>query len=250
MKVLKFKLSGQTAFFKKPDVNSNVYFTYNSIHKVALTGMFGAILGYGGFNKFKYDMKNIKGFNEEYPEFYTKLKDIKIAIEPLNKNGVPTKKIQTFNNSVGYASQELGGNLIIREQWLENPKWNIYLLLDSEESKKISEYIQSYRSIYQTYLGKNDHYANISEIEIYDIVESKEIDIIHTLCKKYNIEFDMEDEESEEELFKYSERLPVSLNSTTNLYEYETFVYSNMMIESVDENQAVYTVNNKNIVFI
>ena len=35
MKVLKFKLSGETAFFKKPDVNTFIYFTYGCIHKVA-----------------------------------------------------------------------------------------------------------------------------------------------------------------------------------------------------------------------
>ncbi|MGL4991680.1 MAG: CRISPR-associated protein Cas5, partial [Sarcina sp.] len=51
MEVLKFRLFGETAFFKKPDVNSNVYFTYGSIHKVALLGMFGAIIGYSGYNK-------------------------------------------------------------------------------------------------------------------------------------------------------------------------------------------------------
>ena len=48
MKVLCFTLSGRTAFFKKPEVNSYVYFTYGNIHKIALLGIFGAILGYGG----------------------------------------------------------------------------------------------------------------------------------------------------------------------------------------------------------
>jgi len=50
MKILKFTLSGKSAFFKKPDVNSNLYFTYGNVHKIALTGIFGAILGYGGYN--------------------------------------------------------------------------------------------------------------------------------------------------------------------------------------------------------
>lgn len=49
MKALKFTLSGNTAFFKKPDVNTNVYFTFGHIHKVALLGLFGAALGYGGY---------------------------------------------------------------------------------------------------------------------------------------------------------------------------------------------------------
>ena len=50
MDVLKFQLSGETAFFKRPDVNTYLYFTYGNIHKVALLGMLGAIMGYKGYN--------------------------------------------------------------------------------------------------------------------------------------------------------------------------------------------------------
>lgn len=250
MDVLKFKLSGKSAFFKKPDVNSYVYFTYGNIHKVALLGMFGAILGYEGYNQFRQNIDNIKDYKENYPEFYNRLKDIKISIEPLCKKGVISKKVQVFNNSVGYASQELGGNLIVKEQWLENPSWNIYVLLDNEESNKICEYISKYKSIYQPYLGKNDHYANISDIEIFEDVESIDsVNRIHSLCKKSTIEFDMEEyEENEENPFKYSEKLPIGLREDNNMYILESFVYSNMYVESIDIID-IYNINNKNIVF-
>ena len=49
MKAVKFVLSGKNAFFKKPEVNTYYYFTFGQIHKVALLGMFGAILGYDGY---------------------------------------------------------------------------------------------------------------------------------------------------------------------------------------------------------
>ena len=49
MKAIRFTLSGKNAFFKKPEVNSYYYFSYGQIHKVALLGIFGAILGYGGY---------------------------------------------------------------------------------------------------------------------------------------------------------------------------------------------------------
>ena len=256
MEVLKFKLSGKTAFFKKPDVNTYNYYTYNSIHKVSLLGIFGAIVGYGGYNKYKYEIDNKIKNNSDYPEFYEKLKDIKVAIQPLNKSASISKKIQVFNNSVGYASQETGGNLIVKEQWLENPSWNIYLLLDNDESKKICDYITNHKSIYQPYLGKNDHIADITQIEIYNanIIENKNISKMHSLALKSNIEFDMdsddEDEEIDVDFFKYNEKLPVKLNPTTNLYEYEAFVYSNLYIDKIDENQKVYEINNQNIVFI
>ena len=91
MRILKFTLSGRNAFFKKPDVNSILYYSYGNIHKVALLGLFGAILGYDGYNKMKFhnqNIKNKKNKKEEgiiYPEFYDKLKDIKISISPNNE---------------------------------------------------------------------------------------------------------------------------------------------------------------------
>ncbi|MED4936392.1 CRISPR-associated protein Cas5 [Heyndrickxia coagulans] len=48
LRALAFELRGRTAFFKKPDVNANIYFTYSHIHKIALLGMLGAILGLKG----------------------------------------------------------------------------------------------------------------------------------------------------------------------------------------------------------
>ena len=49
MRAVKFKLKGRNAFFKKPEVNTYCYFTYGQIHKMALLGIFGAILGYDGY---------------------------------------------------------------------------------------------------------------------------------------------------------------------------------------------------------
>ena len=132
MEILKFKLSGKSAFFKKPEVNTYCYFTYGNIHRVALLGILGAILGYKGYSQMQDILSNKKKkgkLESSYPEFYEKLKDLKIAILPLNNKGIISKKIQIFNNSVGYASKEQGGNLIVKEQWLENPKWEICILL-------------------------------------------------------------------------------------------------------------------------
>lgn len=252
MNVLKFKLEGRTAFFKKPDVNSILYFTYGNIHKVALLGIFGAILGYGGYNQFKFKLENNKNYKEHYPEFYTKLKDIKVAIEPLNEKAFISKKVQVFNNSVGYASQEKGGNLIVKEQWLENPKWDIYLLLDTEEANKICDSIVNNKAVFQPYLGKNDHFAKISRVEIFDNVDKIEkVNKINSLCPKKCIEFTMEsseDDESEEDLFRYSERLPLALTEATNMYELESFVYSNMEVKCINY-EELYNINSKNIVF-
>ena len=63
METVKFTLSGQTAFFKKPDVNEYCYFTYGHIHKVALLGILGAIVGYTGYGTKLQDVKKEKNFN-------------------------------------------------------------------------------------------------------------------------------------------------------------------------------------------
>lgn len=246
MNILKFTLSGKTAFFKKPDVNSNYYFTYGHIHKVALLGIFGAIMGYGGYNQQVRNNKMI------YPEFYEKLRDIKISIAPeqINKevnqaNFVPrknivktgyfNKKIQTFNNTVGYANTD--GNLIVREQWLEDPCWSIYLMLQSDIEEDIAKRIISSKATYIPYLGKNDHMATISNAKI---IEMENITLSEGLCVDslylkdcfeacINDELDglFDLEEQMEVTFKYEERLPVALEESTNQYVTKAFVYTN-----------------------
>ena len=263
MKILKFTLSGKTAFFKKPDVNTYLYFTYGNIHKVALLGLFGAILGYGGYNQMKkleISKNSNRKDNEDivFPEFYEKLKNIKISIVPNNEKGFIPKKVQTFNNSVGYASKEQGGNLIVKEQWLENPFWDIYVFVDTEESERIAEYLLNHKAIYQPYLGKNDHYANIKNTELLDEIHVKEIediDKIDSLCPKKVFEVDMSEDESDDfsddeivEKFKYEEQLPIGLDENTSMYILETLIYTNMKLISKNKS-AIYKVQNKNIVF-
>lgn len=254
MKILKFKLWGATAFFKKPDVNTYL-FTYGNIHRVALLGFFGAILGYGGYNQFEFKRREDKKLKDKYPEFYEKLVNIRIAIEPLSNGGVINKKMQVFNNSVGYASKEKGGNLIVKEQWLENPSWNIYILIDNEESEKIADFIMNNKAVFTPYLGKNDHLANISEIEIFeDCYSIEEVDKINSLCFKEDVilsELDTEwdDESDTDEMFKYVESLPYELDENTNLYKMRSFIYSNMQVDSI-KSKNIYRVKDKNIIFI
>lgn len=256
MKALKFRLSGNTAFFKKPDVNSCIYFTYGCIHRPALLGILGAVLGYSGYNsnKLKLQLQDKKSKEKEgLPEFYEKLKDIKVSIVPLNDKGFIPKKIQTFNNSVGYASHEQGGNLIVKEQWLYNPAWDIYVLLDNEESLKIADYLTNNKAVYLPYLGKNDHYADITNVEIVGNLEiNDKASRIDSLCFKDSFEFEMPEDDDLEtddiiEVFKYEEKLPSALDETLGMYVYDTFVFTNM--EAVTCEEKVYKAEKRNIVF-
>lgn len=250
IKILKFNLSGQFAFFKNPEVNSNYYFTFNNIHKIALLGILGSILGLKGYNQ--------QGENE-YPEFYDKLKNLNIAIVP-KSDVCPTKKIQVFNNSTMFhnkGSDSFGANLIVREEWIENPSYDIYLQIDddNEIERELLSRIMEYRYVYVPYLGKNDHFANISDVEVFseediNVVEDSEFKIDSFYLKgSYKEAIDDWFDEGDNVL-RYKEYLPFRLSSQTNHYEYEVVEYSTGDVEAVSDSVKTYNINNVNISFM
>lgn len=252
MRALSFKLSGKTACFRKPDVNQFAYFTYNNIHKPALLGLLGAIVGLGGYTQLHDKNRRLKQgkpeYDDGYPEFYEKLKHLKISIIPLAAHGYFSKKIQTFNNSVGYASQEAGGNLIVREQWLENPSWEIMVSDDgSEEFKKISEYLLSGKTVFIPYLGKNDHFAKVSEVKPITLIEAKG-NFIDSLFIKNFEKLDGWARESDPNPYFFQEVSPYSLQKEYHFYEYKSLVFTNYEINLFPE--GTYYYDGKNYTFI
>lgn len=81
------------------------------------------------------------------------------------------------------------------------------------------------------YLGKNDHPADISDVKIVKLetIDAKRSEIFSMFPKRIG-EIDSLDDEDEIEEFKYEEKLPVRLNGYTNLYEYDTFCYTNIPV--------------------
>ena len=255
MNAISFRLSGKSAHFKKPDVNQYAYFTYNNIHKVALLGLLGAIVGYGGYTQLFEKNRGLKKgsleYDNGYPEFYEKLKHLKISIIPLAKHGYFSKKIQVFNNSVGYASKEEGGNLIVREQWLENPAWQIIILDDgSDEYGLIKEYLLAKKAVFIPYLGKNDHIANIDDVKelklnnkLFDIDGEYYIDslFIDTNSYKYH-------RESDDTPYMFKEVFPIRLQKQYHFYEYESVVFTNFEPSIIPKDTYCY--EDKNYTFI
>lgn len=239
MEIIKFTLSGKTAFFKKPDVNEHAYFTYGNIHKVALLGIFGAILGYAGYNQMTKE--------QNYPEFYQRLKELKIAIVPSQK-GYFMKKIHKFNNTVGYASREQGGTLNISQQWLHNPKWEIYVLVDQEEAEQLKKALLNHQCHYIPYLGSNDHYADIDQVEIIEnAIKVTNVDHLDSLCKKSSIDLNVESDSVFFPTYKYEEFLPIGLDESCNQYVMERMIYTDFPL--ITSSDLVYCANNKNIIF-
>ena len=114
-KLISFTIKAEKGFLKKPDINDGIYLTYNMLHKPAILGILGAIIGLEGYQK-----------NGVLPEYYKELKDIPVGVKPVNaeKGNFQKTKI-TYNNTTGFASNEAGGNLIITEQTLIKPSYKI-----------------------------------------------------------------------------------------------------------------------------
>jgi len=251
MQAISFRLSGKTACFRKPDVNQYAYFTYNNIHKPALLGLLGAVVGFGGhtqlYNANRGKKPNQLEYNQGYPEFYEKLQHLKVSIVPLAPHGYFSKKIQVFNNSVGYASFETGGNLIVREQWLENPAWQIMILDDgSDMYGKIAEYLLYAKSIFVPYLGKNDHPANIEEVQNIELHEPNKNYIDSLFIKNFE-KLDGWAKENETP-FLFQEISPMRFQKEHHFYEYEALVFTNYELENLPNN--VFEHAGKNYAFI
>lgn len=164
MDAFSIDLVGEMALFKKNDANDIVYISYNFIHKPAVLGLLGAILGYTGYSK---------SGSKEMPEYYKKLKDLKIAIQPLYSK--PLKKVITgFNNATGLGSD--AGVWQIKEQILVGEpyiKYRIFILEDNSEQTNnelngLKKRLKKNESEYPLYFGKNEffaHYENYKEYE-------------------------------------------------------------------------------------
>lgn len=249
-KVISIDLYADLGFFKKPFSNErlDLYLTFNMLHKPALLGILGAILGFAGYKK-----------NEELPEYYVKLKDLKIGIEPieeyqskvLSEKGIFQKTTLKYNNSVGYANMQNGipCNLIINEQIIISPAYRCYILLDNSVDNnlkfQITEYLENAYAEYLPYFGKNEFscWWEKDSYKEYKIInkESNAIKISSifyiksaTLKESEDMEFDISKLFDTEKPYAYFERLPIDFMKIDDGYQYrlEKFIYSNLKLKN------------------
>jgi len=244
MNGFRFTLSGQVACFRRPDVNVRVYFTYNNIHKVALLGLLGAVLGLKGYR----DNKLFKEPLGEFPEFYSVLSQLLVSVSPKGNNGYFSKKIQYFNNSVGYASKEQGGNLQVREQWLEKPEWDILLIknkLSDEIWDKLCDFLFNGQCVYLPYLGKNDFPAVITNAGVQELspVQSNKVDSLF-LCDS-----DLKKLTEGDGRYIFVETAPIALAPNYNFYEFGRYVFTDYSLTKEMLPQHLYTDGEKNYSF-
>ena len=236
MEALRFTLSGRAACFRQPDVNTQVYFTYNNIHRVALLGLLGAVLGLSGY-------RNYKLYGQEkptFPEFYEVLSPMLVSVTPNSKNGYFPKKIQYFNNSVGYASKEQGGNLQVREQWLEKPSWTVLLLqhqLESEVWEKLCHKLFHKECVFIPYLGRNDFPAQIDDVGYVDISPSRKTKI----DSLFLYEGDLKALGGGPSQYLFVETAPIGLVPDINFYEFGRYLFTNATIPEEALPEHLYT---------
>ncbi|WP_315074471.1 type I-B CRISPR-associated protein Cas5b [uncultured Clostridium sp.] len=237
MKILKFELSSIGATFSRPYINS-VYTSYSHIHKVALLGLLGSIIGIE--KGFKNELRN------KIPEAYENLKDIKVSIVPrLSK--FPSK-INTLTETTGMFNDR--NTFLVQYEELIRPKWDIYLYSDKLNKcfEKIKDYILNNKAVYIPYLGKNHFQADIREIEL---LEDQALDISHiTSIDSLFISSEIITEATNINRVFIEESLPISLNSKTYQYEESVFRYTNDVVTDIVSKENIKKCNNRILYFI
>lgn len=245
-KLISFDLQADFAFFKKPDYNDGLLLSYNMLHKPALLGILGAIIGLAGYQEKK-----------KFPEYYQILSGISIGIEPLegkHEQGNFSKTMVKYTNTVGYANQD--GNLLIEECMLIRPGYRCYLLLslDDVNQVKLYEYLKTGQAEYIPYLGKNEFQAWFSDSFIeYDFKDFHPVadfrvsslfikeGVIKDKCIKTKFRQSMGGVLNESS-FSYFERLPVGFDPVLLQYQLAEFVYTDWLFKADSEISMLFSI--------
>lgn len=247
-KLISIDLKGDFGFFRKPDANNTVNLSYNMLHKPALLGIFGAIIGLEGYKE--------KG---KMPAYFEVLKEIKIGIEPLfHEKGNYQKTVIKYSNTVGYANN--GSTYLTEESTLIKPAYRIYGLLDLNDQNHNLLYknLQEGTAEYLPYFGKNE-FSAWWEKESFMVYEFQTIDKpldnvnIKTLFLKHNLIkenkatpiFDFMSFMEEETPFMYFERLPRRFDDTLFQYEIGDYALTSFKLKQTIGIDNLYFLNQK-----
>ena len=260
-KLISIDISSLFAFFKKPDNNKGIIFTYNFIHKPALLGIFGSIVGLKGFYQLYEETQKAKKTKKakktelsekiKLPEYYDCLSSLQIGVEPLNsKDGYFQKTIIKYNNSTGHASGEEGGNLMIEEQTLIKPSYRIFVLLtlDNENERDLYTNLKNLESVYIPYAGKNDFslwWEDFTDYNFSPYIPDVDFHIDSILKKNGDKTIDVSYGD-----FICFEKLPIGYEDDMPYYKFEDFVYTNKTFKKEDQLNNLYKLNEKKIIYL
>lgn len=240
MKLISFDIESDFGFFRKPESNNTLNVSYNMIHRPAVLGILGAVIGLEGYKE--------KG---ELPEYYKRLNHLKIGITPLDhEQGNYLKTPIKYSNTVGYANR--GTTYLTEELTLIAPKYRIYLYLnpDNEIEALLYDNLKNKKSEFIPYFGKNEFTAwwdNFIEYEFSEVNSERHLSgkletlfvrnqIVKDSVEENNTSFlDIMDPDDFDEIpFMYFERLPVDFDLNLIQYQIEEMVYTNYKIKNLE----------------
>jgi len=205
--VIKFKLSGDYALFKKPYANNQPQ-SFVIPPKTAILGMIGAIMGWSkeeyieklSFDKFAYAVRLIT----------PKIKKDLIGINLMQGKNAKF----TFNENPLVSPPERGQRSPTRFEFLKDMEWEIFLFVDdSEVQNKLFERIKSKKFVYNPNLGLQSLFAKIENEQLFYVELANDVNNdIYTSFERDFIKFKI----SKPVAF-YNELIPVSFNSDRSL---------------------------------
>lgn len=205
--IIKFKLSGDYALFKKPFANNQPQ-SFVIPPKTAILGLIGAIMGWS-----KEDY--IKNLPFEKFGYAVRLLTSKIKKETVGINLMQGKSAKfTFDENPISHPPERGQRSPTRYEFIKDIEWEIFLLIDEQSIReKLFERLQKKIFVYNPNLGMQQLFARIEDENSFDVELAKEIsDDLYTSFEKNLVRFTI----SKPVAF-YNELIPVSFNGDRSL---------------------------------
>jgi CRISPR-associated protein Cas5h len=251
-KLISIDIKADFGFFRKPDANNTINLSYNMLHKPALLGILGAIIGLEGYKELG-----------KKPEYLNKLKELKVGVEPLNhEKGNFQKTVIKYSNTIGYANK--GTNYLTEEATLIKPSYRAYILLDmaNTDHSKLYNYLKDGKAEFLPYFGKNEFYAWWESWE--DIFKEYEYEQAHQAENSFSVKtllqktgkplkdqkedsmFDFMNFDREEATYVYFERLPIGFDENLNQYKLGDFAYTNFKLRSNTQLENLYWIKKEN----
>lgn len=232
MEYIKFKLSGDLAFFKDPYKN-DVECSYPHIHRPAILGICGAILGLRG--------------RESDMEYYHKLGTMGVSLVPSRIKFDTFREVITNTTCFGNESE---GNQIINKILLVDPCWDIYLKQNCVEDylwEDLKRRLINGEHEYTIGLGERKLFADIDEVGIGEmkLANVDDVDKVSSIIYRSDI-----GDEIETQRIMFT--APISLYEILGSWEYvnEKLFFTNQFLYEIGEDVEIYDTGEDFIRFI